>query len=192
MTGSRRAVFIDRDGTLIELIPYLHDPASLRLLPGAAAALRRLGTAGFLRVLVTNQSGVARGYYGIDDVDRVHARLLELLRAEGADLEAIEVCPHHPEYGSACDCRKPAPGMIGRASARLTIDTRSSWVVGDRWEDLEAGRPLGCRGILVMTGYGREQAASLPEEERKRNVLLAADLAEAVDRILGSDSVPPE
>ncbi len=184
MTGSQKAVFLDRDGTLIDLVPYLHDPAEVRLVPGAAAALRRLGAAGWARVLVTNQSGVARGYYTLEEVERVHARMRELLRAEGADLEAIEICPHHPEHGSPCDCRKPAPGMLTRAGARLGIDPRRSWVIGDRWEDIAAGAPLGCRGILVMTGYGREQLAEGGDHALAAQTEVASDLAAAVDRIL--------
>ena len=184
MTGARKAVFLDRDGTLIDLVPYLHEPAEVRLIPGVAAGLRRLREAGYARVLVTNQSGVARGYYGLEDIERVHARLLELLRAEGAGLEAIEICPHHPEHGSPCDCRKPASGMLARASARLEIDPGLSWVIGDRWEDLAAGRPLGCRGILDMTGYGREQLASGQADGLLKESEIAEDLAAAVDRIL--------
>ena len=191
MTAARRGVFLDRDGTLIGLVPYLHDPAEVRLIPGAAAALRRVGDAGWARIVVTNQSGIARGYYGPDAVQRVHARMIELLRAEGADLEAIEVCPHHPEHGSPCDCRKPAPGMLVRAAARLQIDLRESWVIGDRWEDIAAGRTLGCRGILVMTGYGREQLASDADPPLAANPALRAetevaeDLVAALDRVLG-------
>ena len=185
MTQMRKAVFLDRDGTLIDLVPYLHDPAQVRLVPGAAEALRRLREAGWARVLVTNQSGVARGYYGLEEVERVHARLLELLRANGADLDAIEICPHHPDFGSPCDCRKPAPGMLTRAAERLGIDFRSSWVVGDRWEDIATGRPLGCRGILVMTGYGREQLAAGADPALVAATEVAADIAAAADRILG-------
>jgi D-glycero-D-manno-heptose 1,7-bisphosphate phosphatase len=184
LTGPQKAVFLDRDGTLIDLVPYLHDPAGVRLVPGAATALRKLGAAGWARVLVTNQSGVARGYYTLHDVERVHARVLELLRAEGVDLEAIEICPHHPEHGSPCDCRKPAPGMLTRAAARLGIDPRHSWVIGDRWEDIAAGAPLGCRGILVMTGYGREQLADGADPALVAATAVAEDLAAAVDRIL--------
>jgi D-glycero-D-manno-heptose 1,7-bisphosphate phosphatase len=190
MTRPRRAVFLDRDGTLIELVPYLHDPADVRLVPGAAAALRRLGERGWARVVVTNQSGIARGYFRAEDVERVHARLLAALRAEGADLEAIEICPHHAEHGSPCDCRKPAPGMLSRAARDLDLEPRESWVIGDRWEDIAAGRALGCRGILVMTGYGREQLHAGPDPSLAADAALveqtqtAEDLASAVDIVL--------
>ena len=185
MNGGR-GVFLDRDGTILELVPYLHDPDQVRLLPGAAESLRRLGEAGWARVLVTNQSGVARGYYPIGDVERVHARLLALLRSEGADLEAIEICPHHPEHSGACRCRKPAPGMLEAAAVRIGIDTRRSWTVGDRMEDLEAGSPLGCRGILVLTGYGREQARGGLPSVWVNVDYVAWDLPAAVAHILGA------
>jgi D-glycero-D-manno-heptose 1,7-bisphosphate phosphatase len=184
LTGGRKAVFLDRDGTLIDLVPYLHDPAQVRLISGAATALRRLGESGWTRILVTNQSGVARGYYGLEEVARVHERLLDLLRASGADLEAIEICPHHPDFGSPCDCRKPAPGMIARAAARLGIAPRDSWVVGDRWEDIATGSPLGCRGILVMTGHGREQIAGGTDPRLVATTEIVSDIAAAADRIL--------
>ena len=122
-TGTRlqRAVFLDRDGTLIEEVPYLHDPALVRLAPDAAAALRKLAAAGFALVVVTNQAGVARGYYGEDAVGRVHQRLRELLGDGGVALDGIWYCPHHPDGAVAglarrCRCRKPAPGMLEAAA----------------------------------------------------------------------------
>lgn len=182
-----RGVFIDRDGTLIELVPYLHDSERVHLLPGAAASLRRLGEAGWKRVLVSNQSGIARGLYGMEEVERVHARIRELLQEEGADVEGIEICPHLPEITGPCDCRKPAPGMIRRAAFRLGIDPRRSWVVGDRIEDVDAGAPLGCPGILVLTGYGREQARITPPERWANVRFVAWDLAASVAMILEGD-----
>jgi D-glycero-D-manno-heptose 1,7-bisphosphate phosphatase len=183
-TGAARAVFIDRDGTLISLVPYLHDPALVRLLPGAAEALRRLQEAGFMRILVTNQSGIARGMYGMDAVESVHARVRALLRAEGADLEGVEVCPHLPEITGPCDCRKPSPGMIVRASRSLGIDPGQSWVIGDRLEDVASGKPVGCPGILVLTGYGREVARVSRPEQWENVRFVAWDLSAAVTEIL--------
>jgi D-glycero-D-manno-heptose 1,7-bisphosphate phosphatase len=114
---ARRAVFLDRDGTLVEEVPYLHDPELVRLVPGAAAALRDLAAAGFALAVVTNQAGVARGYYGQDAVELVHRRLRELLAAESVQLDGVWYCPHHPDgavarLARACRCRKPGPGML--------------------------------------------------------------------------------
>jgi D-glycero-D-manno-heptose 1,7-bisphosphate phosphatase len=156
-----KAVFIDRDGTLLELVPYLHRPEEVRLTSGAAQALRRLGDAGWLRVVVTNQSGVARGLFSIDEVEAVHTRMLELIRAEGGDVDAVEICPHHPDYTGVCSCRKPASGMLQCAADRFDIDLARSWIIGDRLDDLEAGLAVGARGILVMTGYGRDEAEKI-------------------------------
>jgi D-glycero-D-manno-heptose 1,7-bisphosphate phosphatase len=186
MSG-RRAVFLDRDGTILDLVPYLHEPDRVRLIPGAAEALRLLGEAGWTRVLVTNQSGVARGWFTLDDVERVHQRMLELLRAEGADLEAIEICPHHPGHTGVCECRKPAPGMLERAATRLQIAGAESWVIGDRLEDLLAGRSLGARGILVLTGYGNEEARTIPPEGLQAVRYIAWDLAAAASYLLAAD-----
>lgn len=183
----RRAVFLDRDGTILELVPYLHRPEEVRLVAGAAEALRRLGERGWERILTTNQSGVARGWFAMEDVEAVHARMLDLLRAEGADLEGIEICPHHPDHGGPCACRKPAPGMILRAAERHGIDLTRSWSVGDRMEDLAAGVAVGASGILVLTGYGREQARD-PSPAVWRNVRYVAwDLPAAVAFVLGQE-----
>ncbi len=179
MSG-RPGVFIDRDGTLIELAPYLHDPAEVRLLPGVAESLRLLAVAGFGRVMVTNQSGVARGLYGIEAVEAVHERMLGLLESEGAGLEGIEICPHHPDFTGRCACRKPEPGMILRATESLGIDLRASWVIGDRFEDLLAGHRVGCRGILVLTGYGKDQARIARPEDWRAAEFVAWDFSAAV------------
>ncbi len=180
----RGAVFLDRDGTILDLVPYLHRPDEVRLIAGAAQALRRLGEAGWLRVLVTNQSGIARGYYSLDDLERVHERMQELLREEGADLDAIEVCPHHPDHTGPCSCRKPASGMLERAAGRLSIDLARSWVIGDRMEDLRAGSPLGIPGVLVLTGYGKEEARTTPPAALRIARYIAWDLPAAAAFLL--------
>ncbi len=185
--SDRKAVFLDRDGTVLDLVPYLHDPEQVRLVPGAAEALRALGEAGWMRILVTNQSGIARGLFGIEDVERVHERMLDLLRAEGADLEAIEICPHHPDFTGPCACRKPASGMLERAAERLQIGRSGSWVVGDRIEDIISGRPLGCGGILVLTGYGRDEARTIAPGDLRPVRYVAWDLPAAAAFILGTE-----
>lgn len=182
--SERRGVFLDRDGTLVELIPYLHKPEEVRLIPGVAASLRSLGEAGWVRIIVTNQSGIARGSFSADDVDAVNARMRELLLAEGADIEGIEFCPHHPDYTGICGCRKPAPGMLQRAAERLNLDPASSWMIGDRIDDALAGLAFGAQTILVRTGYGAEEERVADAGELKRITHIANDLPSACDYIL--------
>lgn len=160
MSGGRRArpaVFLDRDGTINEEVDYLSDPADLVLLPGAAAAIRRWNGAGYLVVVVTNQSGIARGLLDEERLREIHDRLQRMLAREGAAIDAFYHCPHHPDFGEPplrerCGCRKPAPGMLLRAAEELHLDLERSWIVGDSLRDLEAGAAVGVRGILVETG----------------------------------------
>jgi D-glycero-D-manno-heptose 1,7-bisphosphate phosphatase len=181
-TRLRRAVFLDRDGTLVEEVPYLHDPALVRLVPGAAGALRQLAAAGFALVVVTNQAGVARGYYGEDEVGRVHRRLRGLLAAGGVTLDGIWYCPHHPdgavaELARACRCRKPGPGMLEAAAAELGVDLGASYLVGNHAADVGAAHAAGVTPLFVTTG----QAAGRPAPEGVRS---AGSLAEAASAIL--------
>lgn len=177
------AVFLDRDGTLNEEVDYLHKPEELALIPGAAAAVARLNARGIPVVVVTNQSGIGRGYYGMEDFERVMARMAELLAGQDARMDAVYVAPHHerglgdfahPDHPD----RKPNPGMLHRAAAEHGLDLAASWMVGDKAIDLAAGRAAGCRVALVRTGYGREVDGGLAD-------LVAEDLAAAVDGILG-------
>jgi len=156
---ARRAVFLDRDGTVNVEADFLGDPQLLALEDGAAEGLRALQGAGFTLVVVSNQSGVARGLFTEDDVARVNDRLAAILAAEGVTIARFYHCPHHPEgtvpgYARECECRKPAPGMFMRAADELDIDPAASYTVGDRTRDLEAGRRAGTRCVLVRTGYG--------------------------------------
>ena len=181
-TRLRRAVFLDRDGTLVEEVPYLHEPALLRLVPGAPASLRRLAAAGFALAVVTNQAGIARGYYGEDAVERVHRRLRELLAAGGVALDGIWYCPHHPdgvvaELARACRCRKPGPGMLEAAAAELGVDLGASYLIGNHASDVGAARAAGVTPLFVTTG----QAAGRPMPAGVRN---AGSLAEATAAIL--------
>ena len=165
---SRPAVFLDRDGTLTEEVGYVNHPSRLRLLPRAAEAIRRLNAAGVAAVVVTNQAGIARGIFKETFVAEAHRHIRERLAAGGARIDAFYYCPHHPEaaieaYRQSCDCRKPQPGLLKRAAADLGLDLSQSFVVGDRWHDLEAGHRVGARGVLVRTGYGKtEEAAPQP------------------------------
>lgn len=180
MTHAKRAVFLDRDGTILEDVGYLHEPGKTRLLPGAAAAIRRLNQAGVLAVIVTNQSGIGRGTYGVDDYAAVHRRLVELLEAHGALLDGSYFCPHHPRFTGPCDCRKPGLKLFRDAQAALDIDFARSWWVGDRLADVQPARQLGGQGILVATGEGNLHQG----QARAVGVTVVADLAAAVDEIL--------
>ena len=151
MSG-RSAVFLDRDGTLIEDRHYLRDADAVRLLPGAAEAVRRLNDAGLAAVVITNQSGIARGLLTEDDYRASVRRLDELLGREGARLEASYHCPHLPELSGPCDCRKPGPLLYQRAAADLGLDLARSWWVGDRPRDVEAAERFCARGILLRSG----------------------------------------
>jgi len=184
----RRALLLDRDGTICEDVGYLDSIENLHLLPQSAEAIVAATEAGFQCVLITNQAGIARGVLDEARLDEVHDRLRELLAAEGARLDGIYYCPHHPEgevvrYRSSCDCRKPRPGMLLRARDEMGIDLESSYLVGDHLRDIEAGHAVGATTVLVLTGHGRDQLdaggpmASLPSH-------VAADLHAAVTWIL--------
>ncbi len=173
----RPAAFLDRDGVINVEVNYLHEPDKAELIPGVAAAIRRLNTAGYPVLVVTNQAGVAKGYYPEADIHAVHRRLTELLAAEGARIDAFYFCPHHEKFTGECDCRKPRPGMLLRAIRDWDVDPAHSLMVGDRLSDMEAGRAAGCGTcVLVRTGYG----ATLESDVWPR----AASLAEAVDHFL--------
>ncbi|MHB0976075.1 MAG: D-glycero-alpha-D-manno-heptose-1,7-bisphosphate 7-phosphatase [Candidatus Aquicultorales bacterium] len=188
----KRAVFLDRDGTINEEIGYLGDPAKLVILPGAAGAIRRLNEAGFEVFIVTNQAGVARGYFTEDVVRKIHRRLIETLAEGGAHVRAIYYCPHHPDFlaegETPCSCRKPEPGMLLAAANDFDIDLSASFVVGDTLKDFEAGERGGARSILLLTGYG----ASELEKTDICHALTAPDLESAARHIVGSESVPSE
>lgn len=153
--AKQRAVFLDRDGTLNVEVNYLRRVEDLRLIPGAGEALAALRRQGFVLVGITNQAGIARGLLDETVLGAIHERLQALLAAQGARLDAVYFCPHHPEFTGACECRKPLPGMLLQAAAELDIDLARSWMVGDTPADIAAGRAAGCRSVLVRTGYGR-------------------------------------
>ncbi len=160
-----KAVFLDRDGTINEEVGYLDSLEQLRIFPAAFDAVRMINEAGMKVVVVTNQSGVARGFFDEDFVNTVHARINELFREKDAFIDRFYYCPHHPtegtgKYRTSCNCRKPAPGMLMKASEELNIDLPGSYVVGDMTKDIELANNVGARGILVRTGYGKNVKAS--------------------------------
>jgi histidinol-phosphate phosphatase family protein len=177
---ARPAVFLDRDGTVIEDAGYLRDPEQVHLLPGAAEAIRRLNSSGLPVLVVTNQSGIARGVLSLDQYRATEARLDQLLGTEGARLDGHSFCPHLPEISGPCDCRKPGTLLYRQAAERLNLDLGRSWWVGDRVRDLLPAKSFGARGILVLTGAGESEV----EEAHDGGFMTAADLATAVEQII--------
>jgi histidinol-phosphate phosphatase family protein len=153
--AARPAVFLDRDGTLVREVGYLTDPADLELLPGVPEALRLLQAAGFALIVISNQSGVGRGLFPIASVHAAMARLRRLLRSSGVELDGIYFCPHRPEEG--CECRKPGTALLSRAEEDLQIHLRGSFLVGDKRLDVETAHHAGAQGVLLRTGYGRDE-----------------------------------
>lgn len=172
------AVFLDRDGTVVVESHYLSDPARAVLVPGVADALRLLREAGYALILVTNQSGIARGLYTQADFEAVQRRIEALLEAEGVHVDGVYHCPHHPDFTGPCRCRKPGTLLFERAIAEHGLDPVRSWYVGDRLKDLEPAHILGGRGVLVRTGYGREQ------EENAGSYEVVDDIVAAAARII--------
>ncbi len=181
---ANRAVFLDRDGTIVEDPGFLHEPEKVKLLPGAAEAIRRLNTADVRVVVVTNQSGIARGRYTVDDYEAVQRRLGELLAAHGARIDGAYFCPHHPQLSGPCDCRKPGLKLFRAAAQAFDIDFSRSWWVGDRLSDVQPAGLLGGQGILVTTGEGNLHQG----QARALGVMVVADLAEAVQEICAQAS----
>ena len=179
---SSPAVFLDRDGTINEEQEYPDRLNQILVFPQAAPAIRRLNEAGLKVVVVTNQSGVARSYFPLAFVHEVHRYLNQHLAAAGARLDGLYVCPHHPDEG--CPCRKPKPEMLFRAARDLDLDLAHSYLVGDRYLDLETAAHAGVKGILVLTGYGRGEYESRRDQAPAAPVYVAQDLADAAAWIL--------
>ncbi|HKN88420.1 MAG TPA: HAD family hydrolase [Nitrospiraceae bacterium] len=185
----KQAVFLDKDGTLIEDVPYNCDGRLIRLMPGVGDGLRRLQAAGYTLIVVSNQPGVAHGFFSTDALGQVETTLGAILEGERVRLDGFYYCPHHPEgrvpaYATACDCRKPSPGLLIQAASDYAIELHASWMIGDILHDVEAGRRAGCRTILIDNGHETEWhlgAYRCPDAT-------AADLASAADIILAQES----
>jgi D-glycero-D-manno-heptose 1,7-bisphosphate phosphatase len=189
-----RAIFIDRDGTLNEDIGYVSSPDELILYQWAAEAVRLVNESAFKAIVITNQSGVARGMYSEATLGRIHRRMIDELAREGARIDAIYYCPHHLElgdahYGIECDCRKPRTGMLDAAAREHNIDLKRSYVIGDKASDIMLAENAGARSVLVLTGYGR---GTLEQRERFgcQPSFVAENLLQAVRHILDSESSP--
>jgi D-glycero-D-manno-heptose 1,7-bisphosphate phosphatase len=189
-----RAVFIDRDGTISEEVGYINHASRFNLFPYAAAAVKHLNDNGWLAIVITNQAGVARGYFSEDLVQTIHSEMTKELESSGAKLDAVYYCAHHPSVGEPpyrfdCDCRKPKPGLISRAAEEFDIDLAASWMVGDRYSDVELARNAGVNSMFVMSGYGRGEWEHQRTIWRNQPDLVAEDLLEAVLVIVAKDPV---
>lgn len=185
----KRAVFIDRDGTISEEVGYINHASRFRTFPYTAAAIKLLNDNGWLAIVVTNQAGVARGYFSESMVQTVHEQMKEDIESEGARLDAVYYCAHHPSVGEPpyrfdCDCRKPKPGLISRAAMDFEIDIAGSWMVGDRYSDVELARNAGVKSMFVMSGYGRGEWEHQRATWTEQPDLTAEDLLEAVRLIV--------
>lgn len=192
--GSRRrgvpAVFLDRDGTISEEVGYINHIERLRLYPWAAEAILKLNRAGWPVIVITNQSGVARGYFTEKLIQEVHERIASELAARGAKVDAFYYCPHHPTgqvqvYRLDCRCRKPLTGMVEEAAQRFHIDLTASYIVGDTYRDMQLGFSAGLRTILLLTGYGRGEYEHQRHRWPRMPDGIAENLLEAVEIVLG-------
>jgi D-glycero-D-manno-heptose 1,7-bisphosphate phosphatase len=181
-----RAVFLDRDGTLIEDTSYLSNPDDIAFIDGAVDALHQMRAAGYRLIVVTNQAGIARGMYSVEQYRVVEARLEQLLAAQGITLDAVYFCPHHPDFTGPCECRKPGLGMYRDAERNLGIQLARSVYVGDRLRDVLPALALGGTGILVRTGYGAAEAERAPA-----GVDVVSDIGEAARRIVEKSRARP-
>ena len=187
----RPAVFIDRDGTISDEVGYVNHPSRFRLFPYAAEAIRMLNDNGWLAIVITNQAGVARGYFSEDVIVSVHEQLKRDLEGASAQLDAIYYCAHHPSVGEPpyrtdCDCRKPKTGLIDQAAREFEIDLAASWMAGDRYSDVELARNAGLNSAFVLSGYGRGEWEYQRHAWKHQPDLVCEDLLDAVKKILSS------
>ncbi len=178
MKKAKKAIFLDRDGTICEDVNYLSRPDELKIFPFAAEAVRLLNENNFLVILITNQSGIARGYFDENALHEIHEKLISELAEQNAKLDAVYFCPHNSDDN--CACRKPKTGMLEQATKDFSIDLGNSWIIGDKVIDIETGFNAGTKTALVLTGYGRKDI-----EKSKRNPdIVAENLFETVKRII--------
>jgi D-glycero-D-manno-heptose 1,7-bisphosphate phosphatase len=185
----QRAVFIDRDGTISEEVGYINHVSRFQLFPYTAEAIKHLNANGWLAIVITNQAGVARGYFAEEMIEAVHGKMMDELSSQGSRIDAIYYCAHHPSVGEPpylldCDCRKPKPGLINRAAAEFDIDLARSWIVGDRYSDVELASNAGVKSMLVLSGYGRGEWEHQRSTWTVQPDKVAENLLEAVQMIV--------
>jgi len=157
MSEKNKAIFLDRDGAINKEVSYLSNPNDFKFIRGSIEALKILKQKGFLLIIITNQASIARGLFTEETLNAIHDKMIRILRQNNVQLDDIYYCPHHPEFTGPCDCRKPKPGMIKKAQLKYNIDLHNSYLVGDTINDIETGKALGCKTVLVLTGYGKEE-----------------------------------
>ena len=176
-----KACFLDRDGTLNVEVNYLHEPEKLELEKYVPEALQLLKSNGFKLIVITNQAGVARGFYEEKDIALVHAKMQELLQEYGVKIDKFYYCPHHPDFSGECECRKPGTALFRQAAAEFNIDLAESYMIGDRLSDIQAGENAGCKKtFLLKTGYGTKTISKYPEHHFN----IACNLLDAAEKII--------
>jgi D-glycero-D-manno-heptose 1,7-bisphosphate phosphatase len=186
-----KAIFLDRDGTINEEMGYINHPSRLVIFPFVAESIRLIREAGYKAVVITNQAGIARGYFKESVLQEVHARMNRILKEQGAELDGLYFCPHHPTEGAApyrmdCNCRKPKPGMVLQAQKDLNINLEESWMIGDRYKDIVFAQKLGLQSAMVKTGYGLGEYTYQRDNWEHDPQIMAENLLEAVRQITGS------
>ncbi|MFX1303244.1 MAG: D-glycero-beta-D-manno-heptose 1,7-bisphosphate 7-phosphatase [Promethearchaeota archaeon] len=165
MTKKRKAIFLDRDGVINKEVNYLSKPNDFEFIEGSIDALKILKQKGYLIIVITNQAGIAKGFFTEETLESIHSKMTRILKQNNIELDGIYYCPHHPEFTGPCDCRKPKPGMILKAQLKYNIDLNNSYMVGDTLNDIETGKSARCKTILVLTGYGKE------EQKKKSSII---------------------
>ena len=161
MTEKKKAIFLDRDGVINKEVSYLSNPNDFEFIEGSIKALKILKQKGFLIIIITNQAGIARGFFTEETLEAIHSKMIRILKQNNIELDDIYYCPHHPEFTGPCDCRKPNTGMLLKAQLEYNIDLTNSYIVGDTLNDIQTGKAARCKTVLVLTGYGKEEQKNI-------------------------------
>ncbi|MEJ2252598.1 MAG: D-glycero-beta-D-manno-heptose 1,7-bisphosphate 7-phosphatase [Candidatus Lokiarchaeota archaeon] len=180
MSKKEKAIFLDRDGVINKEVNYLSNPKDFEFIPGSIKALRRLQEIGYKLIVITNQSGLARGYFTVETLNKIHNKMKRILRENNVILTDIFICPHHPDITGICECRKPKPGLLIQAKQKYNIDLKNSYMVGDTLKDIQAGKNAGCKTIFVLTGHGEEEKEKIKEIDDVKIFKNLLDFAESI------------